>query len=487
MTEILDWLRAQVKTHGVRPVAAALVGVAPPLARAVLALEQGLLDPMATRQVLQDEPTVPLPGVPPLPPVPRAQQEMWLRVLSACLVGGHAWPLQAGLWTEAPHLALPDRLEAALHWGQEQGRQVVYAAAHWAAAAQAQQWVNEQGAQDGMEVVTLEAALFTVAAASRQGLTQLSGWLGQALVLDGLHRLDVRGLQPVRYLLEDAASVGGLAICLTGAYPHALSEIKWPERTRPRARCTLHPEQHEVEAFVAAAQVAERPTLVLVPSRRAALEMLTALPGARLVSRSKTGHHLQDEATIASEILIGTWGAGVMNAQAYAQVISARAPLPLLAEVGELAPQVDIYPVTAFHSPNALQTGMSLTDEFLLSGAHPQDVATQEQFWLRLLPHVQQDAFEIQRRREQTEYRTVLGRLAQLFESGVRVLVDSPEAREDVTKARHAGRIPWHSPYTIRINQTTRQQAEEQGWLELVGQALIWVGPYTASHGVGLP
>lgn len=485
---LAEQLRALADTHGPHPVAAALARTAPPLARAVLALDRGLLSPLGTRDALHSVPEAALAHVPTLPDVPPTHRETWLRHLAAHVLLNTPWTGQTSARPITTSL-IPDpqgRLTHAVTLAHTHRRPVTYAAANWAAAQAAQDWVTRH-ASAPLTVITLEEAILTLGGASRTRLHRLAELTGQILILDGLHRLDPRGLRPIQALIDEHAALG-LRVHLTGAHP-------WPlQPPAPTAQHTPPPITFENATWLTSlddleqhAQAnADRHTLIHLPSRRAALDVQARLPGAHLQARTKTSAHLRDEQHTTAALHVSTWSPAALTFRPYDHVITTPAPLPILADACLAAPRM-----TLLHAPypvsSAATTGTHLTMDLLRGGAHPQDPTLMRTYWDTLLPHVQQDSLGIMTLRAQQQYPQVAAALASLFQSGVQVLVNHPTAAPDVERARRTGRLPIASPHTVRMTHASVTAAREQGWIEDAGDTLIWNGPYATDRGVGVP
>lgn len=480
------WTLAEA--HGARPVAAALAGSAPPLARAVLALETGLLGTVATRDALRGVRGATLGEGPALPEVPASHREVWLRTLAAHVVAGTPWRGTSGSLTSSLIRNPDERLAEAARLGRERGKPVTYAAPSWAGLQAAQDWVEDERLSRVMQVITLEEAVLTLGAASRTRLRHLAELHGRVLVLDGLHRLDPRGLRPVQSLIDEHAALG-MEIHLAGGPPHplVLEGTRLPE-TGPQAAFTLEGEAATAEDLVRLVEeTPEASTLVMLPSRKAALQVHALLPWGRLEARVKTAAHLREEQDDPGTLHISTWSPSAMTFRPYERVIVTPLPLPILADACLAARQVTLVRTPVFPVVSSAVTGTSLTLDLLGEGGHPQDPAVMTAYWEALLPHVQQDSLGIMASRAGLEYPQVASALASLFQSGVLVLVDRPGAERDVAVARRTGRLPVVSAHTVRMTHTSVATAREQAWVEEAGDALIWTGPYSAERGVGVP
>lgn len=471
------------------PLAASLVQQALPLARAVLALRSGLLDTAATREILAGVPAVSgLTGGLGVPQVPVTHREVWLRKLAAHVVAGTPWSGGSGVLTSSLIADAHDRLGEAAEYGRSRGRPVTYAAPSWAGVQAAQDWVHKQKLTGVMEVITLEEAVLTLGAASRTRLRRLAELEGRLLVLDGLHRLDPRGLRPVQTLIEQHAAFG-LEIHLTGGQRHPLVRegTPGPGPVR-RAAFSGEGEDATVEDLVRLIERApEASTLVLLPSRKAALQVQALLPWGRLEARVKTSAHLREEQDGPGTLHISSWSPSALTFRPYERLIVTPLPLPILADACLAAETVTLLRTPVFPVASGARTGTSLTLDQLAGGAHPQDPEVMSAYWEALLPHVQQDSLSIMKSGARLEYQQIASALASLFQSGVRVLVNQPEAEQEVGVARRTGRLPIVSAHTVRMTPTSVAAGRAQGWLEEVGDALIWTGPYSADRGVGVP
>lgn len=487
---LAEQLRALADAHGVRPVAATLARTAPPLARAVLALDTGLLSTAETRTALADVNGVALEHIPALPDVPASHREVWLRTLAAHVALGTPWTGHSphGTLTTALIRNASDRLAAAAALVQERGQPVTYAAANWAASVAAQEWVDSEGLAHAMHVITLEEAVLTLGAASRTRLRQLADLRGRVLVLDGLHRLDPRGLRPVQALIDEHVALG-LDVHLTGGQP-------WPLSPQPESV----PDDAQRVTFVNATwlttvedlvqlvhQELDAHTLVLLPSRKAVLDVQARLPAGQVQARVKTSAHLKADQDSSAALHISTWSPSALTFRPYDRVITTPLPLSVLVDACDAAPQVTLLHALEFAVSTSTRTGTHLTMDLLHEGSHPQDPMVMTAYWEALLPHVQQDSLDIMGRRAELDYPRVASALSSLFQSGVQVLVDRPEATQDVARARRTGRIPVASPHTVRMTHSSLTIARERGWIEEAGEALIWTGPYANDRGVGVP
>ena len=475
------WLREAVSIHGALPVAAALTST-PPLARAALAAERGLLDTGETRSALQGVPPASFEPVPALPVVPEAFRAMWLRKLSALVLLPEGGGNQVGIWSETLAPSIEERLTDAQRCAAELGLPLTYAV--WGSAS-----VQQLAPQyPDVEFITVQEAVLTFAARSTARLRQWGQWLSRLVVLDELHRLDPRGVWPLQQLFESAVACGH-HVRLTGAFPSALHEPMGERdltggRLRFEAeRLTLADIVHEVQRYP------EQRTLALMPSRKAALALLAELPAATLLSRSKTSQHLTAEAErlpLETGPVIGTPGSA-LDLTGLERVVTGRLTWPLLGEACLKAREVVVLPLLAFPEPNALKTAVNLSLERLGAGEYPLSAGSQARYWAELGEYQAADPLEIGAAGQQLNYRLVVQRWQQLFDSGQRVLVDVPAAQRDVERARQTGRIPLHSPFTVRLTAQSLAQAREAGELEEIGDAIIWKGKYRKDAGVGLP
>lgn len=488
MTLALD-LRQLAETHGPRPTAAALARTAPPLARAALALDTGLLGQVATRDALEGVTAAALTTRPVTPSVPASHREVWLRTLAAHVLLGTPWAGHGAPGTVTTSLirSPDDRLAHATDLGAAFNLPVTYAAPSWAAAQAAQDWVDDENLGRHMEVITLEEAVLTLGAASRPRLRHLAQLRGRLLVLDGLHRLDPRGLRPVQALIDEHAALG-LHVHLTGAQPWPVTpEPSEVPGTGPRVTFTNATWATSSDDLVRLVEdTPEQHTLIMLPSRAAALALHARLPWGQLQARAKTAAHLRDEQDSGATLHISTWSPSALTFRPYDRVIVTPMPLPVLADACLAAPDVTLVHTPEYPVPASTHTATFLTTDLLSTGAHPQDPAVMRAYWDALLPHVQQDSLNIQRLRAQLEYPQVAAALTSLFRSGVPVLVDRPDAAADVQRARHTGRMPGASPHTVRVSPTSLSAARNRGWIEDAGDAIIWTGPYTSDRGVGV-
>lgn len=483
---LAEQLRAQADTHGTLPVAAALARIAPPLARAVLALDRGLISYPATRDALAGVTPAPLTDLPDLPDIPATHREAWLRLLAGHILLGTPWTGRPGRGRVSAALIRDAHQRLADAAATARTHPVTYAAANWAAAQAAQDWMNTHAAGP-VTVITLEEAVLTLGAASRSRLRRLAELSGQRLILDGLHRLDPRGLRPIQALIDEHVTLG-LHIHLTGPHPwpltpHADPDPDGPHRTDFR-NATWLTSTDDLEHH--AQLTPDQHTLLLLPSRRAALDVHARLPGSHLQARTKTAAHLQEEQRHTAALHVSTWSPAALTFRPYDHIIATPAPLPVLADACLNAPRV-----TLLHAPypvgSTSSAGTQLTMDLLRSGGHPQDPAVMTAYWDALLPHVQTDSLNITDLRTRMEYPQVAAALASLFRSGVHVLVNQPDAAPDVARTRRTGRLPLSSPHTVRMTHASVHDAREQGWIEEAGDALIWTGPYTTDRGVGVP
>jgi len=491
-TDLLSWMDRQRAKQGAFPAAVALAQPALPLARALLANQRGLLDQDTTRLTLQGGTGPALTDLPSLPQVPPERREMWLRLLTAHHLSGRSWPSSQGQ-TEWSHSIIPDpdeRVSHALSWGRSKGKPVTYAAANWAAQRTAAERLRAEGHAGEVQVTTLEEVVRRIGGRSPAALRNLSALTDTALVLDGLHRLDPRGLGPVTSLLQDLHAFGQ-DIHLTGTYPHPLTPPLRTEADRAparQARFSYHPVLHEVDDLIA--QIKARPgvsTLLMLPSRKAALVMQGHFPEARLLTRSKTAHHLREEGGEPSQLTISSWSPSALSFQRYERLITTRLPLPILADACLNAEEVEVLPITTFRVSNAVETATSLTAELLGLGSHPQDPGAHREFWDLLLPRMEVDSLGIQASRASLNYAQTAEALASLFRGGRMVLVNTPESEQEVEEVRKGGAVPYHSQHTVRLTPTSVQRATEEGLIEVVGDTYIWNGPYTSERGVGVP
>ncbi|WP_353541095.1 hypothetical protein [Deinococcus xinjiangensis] len=462
--------------------AAALTAL-PPLARAALAAERGLLDSGETRSALQGQSPASLGKIPALPDVPPRLREMWLRQLSALVLLSEGGADPSGAWSEALAPTLEGRIADAQRYARKVQRPLTYAVG---SSVLAQQLAQRYPA---VEFVTVQEAALTFAARSPSRLRQWGRWRARVVVLDDLHRLDPRGVQPLKHLLEDAVTFGQ-TLRLTGAFPSALHEAVG-ELDLAGGKLQFKREGTSLADVVAEVQrFPEKRTLALMPTRRAALALLAELPAATLLSRSKTAHHLAVEAeklpALGAGTVIGTPGSAPYLA-GIERVVTGRLTWPLLGEVCLKAGEVVVVPVLDFPEPNAQKTAVSLSLERLAAGEYPLTAGSQSRYWAELGPLHAPDPLGIGAARQQLNYRLTGQLFRQLFEAGQRVLVDVPEARRDVERARRTGFIPTYSPFTVRMTPDSLTRAREAGELEEVGEALIWKGEYSQARGVGRP
>ena len=469
----LNLLRNLVLDHDPLPLARALLHQ-PVYARAVLALELGLTDTLEASAVLRSVQSFPV--VSPLPPPPALSHDgraMWLRLLTASLLSRLDAPTQGSL-SLLDGGSLDPRLAQAHQWASSLGRPLVYAVRDWSVVQETQL------RQNAAEVVTLEEAVLTLTARSKSRLNQLAQWTQGALVLDDLHTFDPRGFPALERLLG-AAAEQGMHLAITGSFPHPLHEHLPGE---PAQTGFEFHAAHQETADIIAALDETTPTLLLMPSRRAALELHSHLPTALLTTRTKTVHHLSEEAAVPAHRQIATWGSVPLNRNQYPRIITTRMPWPVLADAALATTRLDLFPITTWKVPAALTTPQSLTDDLLQSGDHPLDPASHHTYWTNLEPFIQ-DTLDIQRSTAELNFAEINHKFRQLFQGGVTVLVQQPGAEQDIARARRNGRLPI-SRYTAIISHSSLKKATEAGWIEEAGQALIWTGPYTQDLGVNM-
>lgn len=507
------WLMGRTREHGSLPVAAQLLRDPDPRARFLalpaLAAQRGFQDPVDVRAALDGVPPAPLT----LPPLVLTgapdHPDTWMRRTAALLTGRHPTrtippPLPAPpLIHRARLMALETRLEHALAWARSQGRALTYAAAHWAAAQDAQAWADRLEATD-VTVLTLEEAVHTLSARTVHQLTRLADLLTTALALDGLHRLDPRGVTPITALITDHAALG-LPVLLTGAFPHPLDLQEENAADAPSGShglATSHPGVVHAHDLTTLARTAPGPTLLLLPTRHAALHLQTVLPGATLHSRTRTAadrltdlppgtvaRHAGPDAS-GGALHVSTWNAGTLHGRPWARVLAAPAPLPVLADAALLTADLHLLPQLPFPVPNALTSAVALTMEPVMRGHSLLSAQTHAAYWNALMKFSQTDAFGIQDARRTLQFAAVSAKLAQLFTGGVQVFVPTPEAHADIERAVRNARMPLRSAHTVTLTQSSMTAALQDGRLTRLGvngRVLVWTGPYSAALGVGLP
>ena len=446
----------------------------PAYARAVLSLQLGLTDTMQAAQTLRSVQSFPV--VASLPPPPELSHEgraMWLRLFSACLLGGLEMPTQGKL-TLLDGGPLEDRIAQAQQLASILGRPLIYAVRDWSVTERA------HALHPDTEIVTLEEAMLTLTAHSRTRLHQLAHWTQCLIVLDDLHTFDTRGFPALERLLGAATDLG-MQLGITGSFPHPLHE-KLPGESG-RVTFHFHREKHESTDLIATLNEASE-TLLLVPSRRAALELHALQPSARLTTRTKTVQHLIEEAAASPWIQIATWGSVPLHKVHYPHIITTRMPWPALADAALATAQLDVFPVTTWKVPAPLITPQSVTDDLLQAGHDPLDVTSHQTYWKILAPFIQ-DTLNIQSSTAELNFKEVSHKFRQLFQSGVTVMVQQPGSEADVARARRSGRLPI-SRFTAVISHSSLKKATDAGWIEEAGQALIWTEPYTKDLGVNL-
>jgi len=496
MDDILNWLALQRDTFGALASAAALQRTHAPYARALLANEHGLLDPLAGADLLRDVPPAPLPGVPPaLPELKPGQHEMWLRLLTAHHVANRPWPpatVGGAEWVSGFDPDPNARLRLALNWSRRLGRPLTYAAANWSARSVVQKvhgW-GDEGAQ--VQFITTEELIITLAGRSLWALRRLAELHSRAVAVDGLHRLNPQGLAPVRSLLEDA-NAWGMALFLTASMPHPLLSGDAPGgagvEPAERAAFTFHPELNTARDLTAAVRAEpEATTLLMMPSRSAALKMLTEFPEGKLLTRSKTVQHLQAESGDAARLTISTWSPSAVNFASYERILAPRLPLPILADACLSAERVSVYAVSEFEVTGSLRACTGVTSNLLAEGNHPQDPQTMWAYW-DAVSEDQTDSRNIQQSRLALRYQETASSVAGLFRGGVTVIVQSAEAEAVIEQARggDSGQAQRFSQMSVKMTQTSVGRAIESGLIEQIGDLYLWKGPYSSAWGVGLP
>lgn len=484
---LLEFTR-QIAPQERQGVAAALAPTHSSLSRILLGSQMGLQDTVNVRSSLTKVPPLPLPShlTPPTINAPPRLKEMLIRTVAAKVIGGfNAAP--PGRKEADFCRSLTRRFTLAREWALRGGKRLLYAAANRMEAERLRRMVTD----NLVEVTTLEEALLTAAASSPVGLQKLAHMLDMALCLDGLHKVELGGLPPLRDLLDDLNTLGQDVLYL-GAYPHPfLPEIHWqPERpgSDERTHFTYHAEwATQGDLLSVVTQLPEGSTgLLMLPSRRAALEIHTHVPGSRLLTRTKTRQHLMEEPTLDSGLTVSAWSPTALSNQNYSVLYALPMSLPLLAEACEAADLVEFMPVWELIAKNRATEALQMTAFLVRTGQHPQDDAAHRIYWQSLSAHSMTDTYAIGQNRLQLDYQQVTSGVSALFRSGVTVLVNLPEAAQDVERLRQ-GWMPYYSRYTVMLSQKSLERAIEQGLVEETSGGPLWIGPYNDVEGVGWP
>lgn len=411
---------------------------------------------------------------------------MWLRLMCAHHIDRSRWPdsHEPG-WLSSCHPNPDERARLAVDWADAQGRPLLYAAANWSARAVTQQWLNEELPETQVRLSTTETLILTLAASSVRMLKSLARIHRSAVSVDGLHRLDPQGLRPVLSLLEDLHA-WGTPVFLTASVPHPYmtGPVKHTQSGPKWADVRYHPDRNDVQDLVDAVRAeSDRTTLLMLPSRKAALVMQQAFPEGRLLTRSKTLGHLGAESGNPQRLTISTWSPTATNFEQYQRVLTARLPLPILADACLSAEQVSVYATTAFDVTGTLRACTSFTGDLLSAGQHPQDEATMTDYWTEVSRH-QTDGKGIQQIRAGLNYQQASAAVASLFRGGVDVVVTSPEAER--ISGRN-DRATLSAQMSVKLTQTSVRNALENGTAEMIGDVIVWTGPYSTERGVGVP
>jgi len=426
---------------------------------------------------------------PPLPVLPLDRREMWLRLMCAHHIDRSSWPGSRDPdWQAGSHPNPDERARLAVDWARTQSRPLVYAAANWSARAVTQQWLNEELPESQVRLSTTETLILTLAASSVRALKRLAGIHRSAVAVDGLHRLDPQGITPVLSLLEDLHA-WGTPMFLTAPVPHPYMTVT-PEHTvgMPRwADVRYHAECHDVQDLAQAVRAEpDMTTLLMLPSRKAALIMQAEFPEGRLLTRSKTLGHLKAEGGDPQRLTISTWSPTATNFEQYQRVLTARLPLPILADACLSAEQVSVYPTTAFDVTGTLRACTSFSSDLLRAGRHPQDARAMNEYWAEISRY-QTDGKGIQQIRAALNYQQTSVAVASLFRGGVDVVVASPEAQAISRTSGPGGAAARLAQMSVKMTQTSVRAALESGLAEIVDDVVVWSGPYTSERGVGVP
>ena len=138
---------------------------------------------------------------------------------------------------------------------------------------------------------------------------------------------------------------------------------------------------------------------------------------------------------------------------------------------------------TAFVVTGTLRACTSFTGDLLRAGQHPQDEATMTDYWTEVFRH-QTDGKCIQQIRAGLNYQQASAAVASLFRGGVDVVVTSPEAER--ISGRN-DRETLSAQMSVKLTQTSVRNALENGTAEMIGDVIVWTGPYSTERGVGVP
>lgn len=496
---MINTLRTLLQQHDPRPLAAAFAAAGhAPGARILLALEEGLLSTPQTAEALHGITPVPTVQIPPVPEVPGPLREMWLRLQAGRLLAGVDTEPAPATQTALIHPDLQTRLQVTQDWSRSLNRPLTVCMPDYGGVLQVQAMGQD------VEVITSEE-LWSLLAASRPGrLRALARLAAGCVMVDGTHRLDPRGLDPFTALLGSLSALG-TPVLFSGPYkvPRVLygkAQTLQPAAALPEASPLIHHGTLNKATLTELLAQGSESTLVILPSRFAALDLLGQLPaGARLLSRTLTAEHLWQETAGATQpspfiptdqrlpgahLTLSTWGSA--NPSLYRRVIHLQAPLPILADHAWTAGRLEFAHVPEYRLPAASVTAAGLTLD-LLEHAEPFCARTMQAYWETLLPHTQRDSLGIEKLREQLDYPAVSAAARALFGGAVTVLVDQPGAEQEVARARRTGRMLPFGPFTAKLSPASLKLALEDGRAEQVGDAVIWTGPYSDVQGVGLP
>lgn len=485
---MINTLRTLLQQHDPRPLAAAFAAAGhAPGARILLALEEGLLSTPQTVKALDGVAPAPNIHVPPVPAVPAELREMWLRLQASHLLGG-------GKAEEAPatsisliHPDMPTRLQAAHDWSRSLSCQLTVCVPDYG------QLLRVQKLSENTQIITFEE-LWSLLTASRPGrLRALARLAAGCVMIDGTHRLDPRGLDPLGALLGSLSALG-TPILFSGPYevPRVLydnTQPLQPAMALPASPQLTHCGSLDRQELVTLLRASQEQTLVILPSRFAALDLMNLLPAgaARLLSRTLTAQHLQQETAgpAPAALTLSTWGSA--DPAQYDRIIHLQGPLPILADHAWAAGRLEFVHVPEYRIPATSVTASGLTLDLLDTGQDPFSAQTMQAYFQTLLPHTQRDSLGIEKLREHLDYPAVSAAAHALFGGAMTVLVDQPGAEQEVARARRTGKMLPFGPFTAKLTPGSLQAALKDGRAEQVGDAVIWTGPYSDVQGIGLP
>lgn len=273
-------------------------------------------------------------------------------------------------------------------------------------------------------------------------------------------------------------------------WPHHLTSA-WPgpldggeclaSPPAPRTPFTFHPQLTTEDALTRLAQrrTAQGRTLLLVPSRNAALKLHAALPESRLATRSKTPQHLREERDEQTRLVISTWNTFPQDGPPFDTLISGPVTLPVLSESLPLARRAEVVPAFDLAPRSSLRESVTVTHTLLEEGRHPEDDATHREYWDALSGVTAQDTVGLEASRVGLEYGETRGILRALLHGSVEVLVARLADPQTLARVRGGSFLPPGHPQSACLNRSSLERALDSGLVEETpAGTYIWLGDY---------